>query len=116
MAAVLLTCAFAGFCGLAGCGGQPGDHVVRARLDPDRPMAEFWTSGPPGIEPWPAILQSTGFSRDEWVLFTAGPLHGHWMLTVVPATGEALLSHHYIAFGPDARSARGTCTLLEETL
>jgi hypothetical protein len=116
MAIFMLTCAFAGFCGLAGCVPGQGDQTVRARLDTGLMFAEFWTSAEPGVDPWPAILQSTGLAHEVWVLFSPGTFHGHWMMTVVPATREALLTHQYVAFGSDIRSARGTCAIDGDTI
>jgi hypothetical protein len=116
LATFTLLCTFASFCGLSGCPEGQGDHSVRARLDPERPVAEFWTSTEAGIEPWPAILQDVGFAADVWGIFSAGALHGHWMLSVTPATGDAVLSVHSFAFAADARTAFGRCQITEESI
>lgn len=112
----MLTCTFAGFCGLSGCPEGPENHAVKARLDPDSLIAEFWTSAEPGVEPWPAIVQETGISVETWGLFSAGAIHGHWMLSVVPSTGDALLTHHRFFMGTDARSASGRCQITQEAI
>lgn len=116
MSVFILVCTFSGFCGLAGCPEGQGNHAIRARVDPEALLADFWTSAEPGLEPWPAIFQETGFAQEVWALFTAGALHGHWMLTVVPGTGDALLTHQYVGFGSDVRSARGSCKINQESI
>ena len=122
----LLKCVFAALCpALTGCtAADEGAVTVKARLDEDALIAEFWTPATPTALPWPAVLAvSNGIGPKKWVLFSSGALHGSWMLSVtVPAQSDAntieaesALSLHASVFGTRRiMAATGTCAVTRE--
>ncbi|WP_415402860.1 hypothetical protein [Tateyamaria sp. SN3-11] len=118
----LITCAFVLACpAFSDCGNvqDDGPITVKVRLQESTEIAEFWTPGSPESLPWPAIFIDASFGSRVWSFFTAGDLHGAWMLSVaVPKTDEApsfeaqgKLSVHVNSFMTDRSvlAAQDTC-------